>query len=59
MGKLTRLEKTQLKKGDKTILYEKLGLLEEKDLKAKFAKFKVNQNDMEDQDELIEQVQST
>ena len=41
MGKLTRLEKSQLKKGDKTILYEKLGLLEEKDLQEKFAKFKV------------------
>ena len=33
VGKLTRLEKQQLKSGDKTVLYERLGLLEEKDLK--------------------------
>jgi len=33
MGKLTKVEKIALRKGDKTILYDKLGLLEEKDLK--------------------------
>jgi len=33
VGKLSKAEKTQMKKGDKTVLYERLGLLEEKDLK--------------------------
>lgn len=32
IGKLTRFEKSMIKAGDKTILYEKLGLVEEKDL---------------------------
>lgn len=57
MGKLTRLEKTQLKKGDKTILYEKLGLLEEKDLKAQYAKFGVKEGTADNEEELIEQIQ--
>jgi hypothetical protein len=33
IGKLSKSEKVNLRKGDKTVLYEKLGLLEEKDLK--------------------------
>lgn len=32
MGKLTKLEKRAIKSGNKTILYEKLGLLEDKDV---------------------------
>lgn len=31
--KMTKIEKVATRKGDKTMLYEKLGLLEEKDLK--------------------------
>ena len=57
MGKLTRLEKSQLKKGDKTILYEKLGLLEEKDLKAQYAKFGVKEGDAGDEEAVMEQIQ--
>ncbi len=33
VGKLSKAEKIAVRKGDKTVLYEKLGLLEEKDLK--------------------------
>jgi hypothetical protein len=32
IGKLSKIEKVALKKGDKTILYEKLGLVEQADL---------------------------
>lgn len=39
MGKLSKSEKVAMKKGDKTILYEKLGLLEVKDLKMYQTKF--------------------
>jgi len=39
IGKLTKIEKVALKKGDKTILYEKLGLIEESDLKDYQKKF--------------------
>ena len=52
IGKLSRLEKSQLKKGDKTILYEKLGLIEEKDLKASMANFGVKQEEMESEADL-------
>ena len=33
IGKLSKIEKRKLRAGDKTILYEKLGLLEDVDLK--------------------------
>ena len=39
IGKLTKIEKVALKKGDKTILYEKLGLVEESDLRDYQKKF--------------------
>ena len=39
VGKLTRIEKSRIKAGDKTILYEKLGLVEEKDLLQYQSKF--------------------
>jgi len=54
MGKFTRLEKRQLKKGDKTILYEKLGLIEEKDLKSYQTKFGIKSEEMENEADLVE-----
>jgi hypothetical protein len=39
VGKLTSLEKSRIKAGDKTILYEKLGLVEDKDLTSLQHKF--------------------
>lgn len=48
VGKLTRLEKSRIKAGDKTILYEKLGLVEEKDLSRLQHQFKIKSADMED-----------
>lgn len=46
VGKLTRLEKQQLKSGDKTVLYERLGLLEEKDLKLYQSKYGLKSEQM-------------
>jgi hypothetical protein len=54
VGKLTKVEKVALKKGDKTILYEKLGLLEEKDLKLYQTKFGINDEQMQTEEDLIE-----
>jgi hypothetical protein len=54
VGKLTRVEKVALKKGDKTILYEKLGLLEEKDLKLYQTKFGIKNEQMTNEEDLIE-----
>ena len=48
IGKLTRLEKRAIKGGDKSILYQRLGLLEEKDLKGYQSKFGINKNEVLD-----------
>ena len=48
VGKLTRIEKRAIKGGDKSILYERLGLLEEKDLKGYLAKFSMKKEDVID-----------
>lgn len=48
MGSLNVIEKRAMRSGDKTILYEKLGLLEEKDIKLYQAKFGLKQEDMDD-----------
>lgn len=52
VGKLTRQEKAQLKSGDKTVLYEKLGLLEEKDLKLYQTKFGIKNEQMTNEESL-------
>ena len=49
---MTRLEKRQIKGGDKSILYEKLGLLEEKDLKNYYSKFGIKNAESLDEEEL-------
>ena len=54
IGKLTRIEKRAIKGGDKSILYERLGLLEEKDLKGYLSKFSMNKNDIHDGNSLQE-----
>ena len=59
VGKLTRLEKSRIKAGDKTILYEKLGLVEEKDLHALQSKFSLKKEDLEDEEHLSEVISET
>lgn len=54
VGKLTKAEKVGVRKGDKTILYEKLGLLEEKDLKQYQTKFGISSDQMHTEEDLIE-----
>lgn len=54
VGKLTKLEKSRIKAGDKTILYEKLGLVEEKDLHELQSKFSLKKEDLVDEDHLSE-----
>ena len=48
MGKLTRLEKRAIKGGDKSIIYEKLGMLEESDIQAYKGKYGVKEEDLDD-----------
>lgn len=52
VGKLTNIEKSRIKAGDKSVLYEKLGLVEEKDLKQLQSKFSLKKEDMEDEQNL-------
>lgn len=54
IGKLSKSEKVNLRKGDKTVLYEKLGLLEEKDLKIYQAKFGIKSDQMTNESDLLE-----
>ena len=54
IGKLTRLEKRAIKGGDKSVLYERLGLLEEKDLKGYLSKFSMKKHDIHDSEQLQE-----
>ena len=56
VGKLTRIEKRKIKGGDKTLLYERLGLLEEKDLKQYYAKYGIKQENIDDQAALEEEL---
>ena len=49
IGKLTRQEKQAIRGGDKTVLYERLGLLEEKDLKGYYAKFGIKKDQISDE----------
>lgn len=49
IGKLSRIEKRKIKGGDKTLLYERLGLLEEKDLKQYYAKYGIKEGNITDQ----------
>ena len=44
--KLTRLERSKIRAGDKSILYEKLGLTEDQDLNALRSKFKISDEDL-------------
>ena len=57
IGKLTRLEKRAIKGGDKSVLYERLGLLEEKDLKGYLSKFSMKKHDIHDSEQLQEQLE--
>jgi hypothetical protein len=54
MGKLTRLEKRAIKGGDKSIIYEKLGMLEESDIQAYKGKYGVKEEDLDDAESLRE-----
>ena len=54
IGKLTKSEKIQIKKGDKSVLYEKLGLLEDKDLKNYQTKYGIKDYELSSEDELAE-----
>ncbi len=56
IGKLTKMEKQAIKGGDKSVLYEKLGLLEEKDLKNYYAKFGIKKGEIVDEKELQEEL---
>ena len=57
-GSLTRIEKRKLYGGDKSILYEKLGLVEEQDLEKYRKKFGIKKDvnlDNVDVDEILEE----
>ena len=54
IGKLTKIEKRAIKSGDKTILYEKLGLLEERDLQSYYSKFGIRKGSVESEAQLAE-----
>ena len=58
IGKLTRIEKRAIKGGDKSVLYERLGLLEEKDLKSYYQKFGMKKDDVYDGANLSESLES-
>lgn len=57
IGKLTRIEKRKIKGGDKTLLYERLGLLEEKDLKQYYAKYGIKEDNIADHEQLQEDLE--
>lgn len=59
MGKLTSYERSKLRAGDKSILYEKLGLVEEKDIQRLQSQFRVKTEDLENEDALHEQLGET
>ena len=52
MGKLTRIEKRAVKGGDKSIIYEKLGMLQESDINAYKGKYGVKDEDVDDAESL-------
>lgn len=56
MGKLTKIEKQAIRGGDKSVLFEKLGLLEEKDLKGYYAKFGIKKGEVVDEQELTDEL---
>ena len=56
MGKLTRQEKQAIKSGDRSILYERLGLLEEKDLNSYYSKFGIRKEEVADENQLAEEL---
>lgn len=57
VGKLTRIEKRKIKGGDKTLLYERMGLLDEKDLKQYYAKYGIKQDSITGQEQLQEELE--
>lgn len=57
IGKLTKSEKVSLRKGDKSVLYEKLGLIEEKDLKAYQSKFGIDKDQMKTEEDLAKNLE--
>jgi hypothetical protein len=54
--KLTRIERSKIRAGDKSILYEKMGLTEEHDLQALRSKFKISDEDLENEEALHEKL---
>jgi hypothetical protein len=52
MGKLTRLEKRAVKGGDKSIIYEKLGMINEADIDVYKGKYGVKDEDLDDAEAL-------
>ena len=57
IGKLTKLEKRAIRGGDKTVLYERLGLLEEKDLKKYFSKYGIKKGEVTSEQALEEELE--
>jgi hypothetical protein len=47
IGKLTRFEKRRLKAGDKTVLFQKLGIADDNDLDKLKKRFKIKNEDEE------------
>lgn len=56
MGKLTRLEKRAIKGGDKSIIYEKLGMTSEKDINMYKGKYGVTDEALEDAEALKQEL---
>ena len=54
MSKLTKFEKNALKSGNKNVLYEKLGLLEERDLQKMYSKFGIKKGNVSSEADLEE-----
>ena len=54
IGKLTRQEKVAIKRGDKTVLYTKMGLVEDADLKRYQTKFGISDDALESTTQLTE-----
>ena len=52
IGKMSKVEKVAMRKGDKSILYEKLGLVEQKDLDLYKSKFGIKAEQMGNEEEL-------
>ena len=57
IGKLTKFEKQAIKSGNRQVLYEKLGLLEERDLQSMYSKFGIKKGNVTSEADLQEQLE--